>query len=48
MDRASLHAVEDMEGMPAIVKTLPEPAAALLIEFQENSLQELEERVKQF
>jgi D-lactate dehydrogenase len=48
MDRASLHAVEDMEGMPAIVKTLPEPAAALLIEFQENSLPQLEERVKQF
>ncbi len=48
MDRASLHAVENMAGMPAIVKTLPEPAAALLIEFQENTVEELEERVKQF
>lgn len=48
MDRASLHAVEDLPGMPAIVKTLPETAAALLIEFQENSSEELEERVNSF
>ena len=48
MDRASLRAVENMEGMPAIVKTLRETAAALLIEFQENNESILEERVKQF
>jgi D-lactate dehydrogenase len=48
MDRASLHAVENLKGMPAIVKTLPETAAALLIEFQENSIEELEERVNSF
>ncbi|MGZ8559100.1 MAG: FAD-binding and (Fe-S)-binding domain-containing protein, partial [Chitinophagaceae bacterium] len=48
MDRASLHAVENMVGMPALVKTLPESAAALLIEFQENSIEELEERVNRF
>lgn len=48
MDRASLHAVEDMHGMPAIVKTLPKPAAALLVEFQENSEEALKERVKRF
>jgi D-lactate dehydrogenase len=48
MDRASLRAVENMDGMPAIVKTLPEAAAALLIEFQENSLEELEESVNRF
>jgi D-lactate dehydrogenase len=48
MDRASLHAVENMEGMPAIVKTLPEATAALLIEFQENDVEILNERVKQF
>jgi D-lactate dehydrogenase len=48
MDRASLRAVEDMTGIPAIVKTLPETAAALLIEFQETSKEQLEERVKQF
>lgn len=48
MDRASLHAVENLPGMPSVVKTLPETSAALLIEFQENSLELLEERVKQF
>lgn len=48
MDRASLHAVEDLPGMPAIVKALPETAAALLIEFQESTRELLEERVKQF
>ncbi|QEC69528.1 FAD-binding oxidoreductase [Panacibacter ginsenosidivorans] len=48
MDRASLHAVEHLPGMPAIVKTLPETAAALLIEFQENNPEELEERVNSF
>ena len=48
MDRASLHAVEHLSGMPGIVKTLPETAAALLIEFQENTIEELEERVTSF
>ena len=48
MDRASLHAVENLPGIPAIVKTLPETAAALLIEFQENTIGELEERVNKF
>jgi D-lactate dehydrogenase len=48
MDRASLHAVENMDGMPAVVKTLPETAAALLIEFQEDSYEKLEERVRDF
>ncbi|CAN5480498.1 FAD-binding and (Fe-S)-binding domain-containing protein [soil metagenome] len=48
MDRASLHAVEDLSGMPVIVKTLPEAATALLIEFQENSIEELEQRVNSF
>jgi len=48
MDRASLRAVEDMPGIPAIVKTLPETAAALLIEFQEGDKDKLENRVKQF
>ena len=48
MDRASLRAVENLADMPAIVKTLPETAAALLIEFQENTIGELEERVNKF
>ena len=48
MDRASLRAVENMDGMPAVVKTLPANAAALLIEFQENNKHDLEERVNRF
>ena len=48
MDRASLHAVENMEGIPLIVKSLPETAAALLIEFQENNQADLDERVNRF
>ncbi len=48
MDRASLHAVEHLEGMPAIVKTLPGSAAALLIEFQENDQDLLHHSVEQF
>ncbi|WP_113663368.1 FAD-binding and (Fe-S)-binding domain-containing protein [Pedobacter nanyangensis] len=40
MDRASLRSIEDISGIPAIIKTLPETAAALLIEYQgENSLE---------
>jgi D-lactate dehydrogenase len=34
MDRASLHSIEHIPGVPAIIKTLPETAAALLIEYQ--------------
>ena len=48
MDRASLRAVENLPGMPAIVKTLPEDAAALLIEFQESSWTVLEAKVSAF
>jgi len=48
MDRASLRSVENMAGMPAIVKTLPEAAAALLIEFQESVEDLLRQRVEGF
>jgi D-lactate dehydrogenase len=48
MDRASLHAVEDLPGMPAIVKILPESAAALLVEFQEETPEALRQRVDGF
>lgn len=48
MDRASLHAVENLPGMPAIVKTLPEHASALLVEFQEDSPERLADRVSSF
>lgn len=34
MDRASLRSVEHMDGMPGTLNTLPEEAAALLVEFQ--------------
>jgi len=34
MDRASLRSVEDQAGTPAVIKTLPEGAAGLLVEFQ--------------
>jgi D-lactate dehydrogenase len=48
MDRAALHAVENMAGMPAEIKQLPETAAALLIEFQENSKERLGQKVAEF
>ncbi len=48
MDRASLRSVENMVGMPAIVKELPPSAAALLIEFQENTYEELDLKVNAF
>lgn len=37
MDRASLRSVEDMPGVSPILKTLPDTAAAILCEFQENT-----------
>ena len=42
MDRASLRSVEHMPGLPEIIQTLPEQAAALLVEFQGNSVKEVE------
>jgi D-lactate dehydrogenase len=48
MDRASLRAVQDLAGMPSVVKLLPDSAAALLIEFQESTREELEARVAKF
>ncbi|GAB3529444.1 FAD-binding and (Fe-S)-binding domain-containing protein [Pontibacter brevis] len=48
MDRASLRSVEHMAGVPAEIKTLPETAAALLVEYQGNNQEELEEKITQF
>lgn len=48
MDRASLSSIENMKGIDPTVKTLPDGAAALLIEFQEGSLPQLEEKVNAF
>ena len=48
MDRASLRAVENMEGIPSQVALLPEGAAALLVEFQEDSESDLQKNVGRF
>jgi D-lactate dehydrogenase len=48
MDRASLKAVENLEGMPAIVKELPAGAAALLVEFQADNYETLAACVNAF
>lgn len=41
MDRASLRSIEDMKGVPAIIKTLSNTSAALLVEYQGNTVEEL-------
>lgn len=42
MDRASLRSVEDIPGVPAIIKQLPETAAAILVEYQEQSAEDID------
>ena len=44
MDRASLRSVEDMPGVPSLLKELPAEASAILCEFQEASLAGLFEK----
>ncbi|MBC7617185.1 MAG: FAD-binding oxidoreductase [Pedobacter sp.] len=41
MDRASLRSIELMKGVPSIIKTLPDTAAALLVEYQGNTVDEV-------
>lgn len=48
MDRASLHAIEDLPGMMPVIRTLPETASTLLIEFQAGTTDALEVRVNAF
>nr|WP_255547675.1 FAD-binding oxidoreductase [Mucilaginibacter sp. dw_454] len=48
MDRASMQSIENMESMPAVIKTLPENAAALLVEFQGNTQDELKTQMDAF
>ena len=48
MDRASLRSVQEMVGMPAVVRTLPDGAAALLIEYQEPDRDTLSSKVNGF
>ncbi|WP_412929743.1 FAD-binding and (Fe-S)-binding domain-containing protein [Halomonas sp.] len=46
MDRAALRSVQDQPGMPAVLKTLPEGAAALLVDVRGNDEAELEARMQ--
>lgn len=48
MDRASLRSIENVKGIDPYIHTLPEKAAALLIEFQEPTQELLHERVAAF
>ncbi|WP_342647701.1 FAD-binding and (Fe-S)-binding domain-containing protein [Mucilaginibacter sp. CSA2-8R] len=48
MDRASLRSIENVKGMPAIIKELPESAAALLVEYQADTTEEVDAKIAQF
>lgn len=48
MDRASLRSIDSLKGVPERLKTLPETAAALLVEFQANTLDELHAKTNVF
>ncbi|MFT3750908.1 MAG: FAD-binding and (Fe-S)-binding domain-containing protein [Agriterribacter sp.] len=48
MDRASLRSIEHIAGVPDTLKTLPAGAAALLIEFQGNTQEEVEKKKNAF
>jgi D-lactate dehydrogenase len=48
MDRASLHSIEHMTGVPAVIKSLPETAAALLVEYQGPNAEELQGKINRF
>lgn len=45
MDRASLRSIENIKGVPGILKSLPESAAALLVEYQSNTPEELDTKI---
>ncbi|MGM0694529.1 MAG: FAD-binding and (Fe-S)-binding domain-containing protein [Pseudomonadota bacterium] len=46
MDRAALRSVQDQPGMPEVLRTLPEGAAALLVDVRGNDEAELEARMQ--
>ena len=48
MDRASLRSIENIKGVPDELKSLPELAAALLIEYQSNDLETLNAKAESF
>ncbi|ULQ55755.1 FAD-binding oxidoreductase [Flavihumibacter rivuli] len=45
MDRASLRSVENLKGLPAFFRELPESAAGILCEYQASSPEELEKQL---
>lgn len=48
MDRASLRSIDSLKGVPERLKTLPETAAALLVEFQAGTPEELHAKTNLF
>lgn len=46
MDRASLRSIEKIPGVPGRLKTLPVNAAALLVEFQGNTFEEVRHNIE--
>lgn len=48
MDKASLRSIENIAGMPPVIKELPADAAALLVEFQGDTFEEVEEKIDRF
>lgn len=48
MDRASLRSIEHIKGVPDVLKSLPEPSAALLVEYQAHSVADLNDKINEF
>lgn len=48
MDRASLYSIVHIKGIPELIRTLPEEAAALLVEFQGNTAEEVRGKISRF
>lgn len=48
MDRASLRSIEMLKGVPALIKSLPEGATALLVEYQAENLENLKIKSENF
>jgi D-lactate dehydrogenase len=46
MDRASLRSIENIPGVPVRLKTLPATAAALLVEFQGNTFDDVRHKIE--
>lgn len=48
MDRASLRSIENIKGVPLRLKTLPPAAAALLVEYQAQTEEALQDQIHSF